>query len=243
MEDRAEIRSQIANSLIREGRFLHPLKGVTLFIRSTRGDGSMEGIFLHDQRIDEAPVTYTAEEALLARDDQIARLVMRNGVALTYSADDRILARVQFESFSYDLSELVQDVAVNPLDPDIQGTTTLLSPPQTYRQMDGFNFADFLAHGHERIVMTLNALILPVLALAVILTGDYQRRGFGRRIFVSISAGLILFLGGTVGKSVILANAALWPANYLPAAIAIAISLFLLITASRRRTLIPRGAE
>ena len=59
------IRSDLANALIVERQFLHPMPGLTLFIADTSRAGEMAGIFLHDQREMEAPVTYSAERALL----------------------------------------------------------------------------------------------------------------------------------------------------------------------------------
>ncbi|MEM7616076.1 MAG: LptF/LptG family permease, partial [Pseudomonadota bacterium] len=108
--NRNEIRSELANALIREGRFLHPTDGLTVFIREASETGQMAGLFLHDERDPERPVTYTAEQALLLRDGPIARLIMSRGVALTFSAENALLARVQFDEFTYDLSDLVSTI-------------------------------------------------------------------------------------------------------------------------------------
>jgi lipopolysaccharide export system permease protein len=44
------IRSDLANALIVERQFLHPIDGLTLFIDETGGSGEMGGILLNDQR-------------------------------------------------------------------------------------------------------------------------------------------------------------------------------------------------
>ena len=44
------IRSDLANALIVERQFLHPITGLTLFIADAGGNGEMAGIFLNDQR-------------------------------------------------------------------------------------------------------------------------------------------------------------------------------------------------
>lgn len=231
--NRAEIRSEIANSLIREGRFLHPVDGLTIFIRETSTDGRMSGLFLHDERDPATPVTYTATEAVLARDDEIARLVMRDGAALTWSAADKVLARVQFQSFSYDLSELIATGGGDPLDPDILSTSDLFDPPVWMRAAPGFEPAAMLAEGIERIVLALDALLLPLVALAAMLSGGYQRRGFSARIFAAIGGGLALVAGGVLGKSAILANPAIWAVNFVPA-LAASLACFYLLWRSTR---------
>ena len=62
------IRSDLANALIVERQFLHPIDGLTLFITDTSRSGEMAGIFLNDQRDPERPVTYSAQHAQLVRE-------------------------------------------------------------------------------------------------------------------------------------------------------------------------------
>ena len=87
------IRSDLANALIVERQFLHPIDGLTLFITDTSRAGEMAGIFLNDQRDPERPVTYSAERALLVREGMEARLVMLEGVALDLGGGGRAADR------------------------------------------------------------------------------------------------------------------------------------------------------
>ena len=215
VENRTEIRSEIANSLIREGRFLHPIDGLTLFIQDTDSEGRMAGMFLQDDRDPLRPVTYTAEEAVFLRDGDIAQLVMRRGIALNYAARQGILARVQFESFSYDLSELVAPESATPVRPEALPTPLLIAPTPELRARPGFSAGDFAATLHERFVLALNAAVLPVLALALMLTGGYQRRGFGKRIMGAVVAGMMVIVLGVVAKSAVLGSPALWATSYI----------------------------
>ncbi|MEO0718002.1 MAG: LptF/LptG family permease, partial [Pseudomonadota bacterium] len=51
MKDRvAEVRGDVAAGLIRDGRFLHPAKGLTVYIREIASDGRMLGIMVQDAR-------------------------------------------------------------------------------------------------------------------------------------------------------------------------------------------------
>ena len=104
-----EIRSDLASALIVERQFIHPMKGLTLFISDTdRATGEMSGVFLHDQRDPARPVTYSARSALLLREGDEARLVMRDGVALAPSEDGAQLNSVDYDQFVFDLSELIR---------------------------------------------------------------------------------------------------------------------------------------
>jgi len=228
IENRNEIRSEIANSLIREGRFLHPIDGLTLFIQETGQDGRMSGMFLQDDRQPERPVTYTAEEAVFLRDGGLAQLVMRRGIALNYDAERNVLARVQFDSFSYDLSELVAPGQARPVRADSLPTATLFSPDESLSARDGFSMGDFIATAHERFVLGAVACVLPLLALALMLTGGYQRRGFGRRIVLTVAVGLAVIIAGVLAKSLVLGTPKIWYVSYIPVLIGLAAAVFLL---------------
>jgi lipopolysaccharide export system permease protein len=106
------IRSDLANALIVERQFIHPMPGLTLFIADTSRAGEMAGIFLNDQRDLERPVTYSAERALLVREGDEARLVMLDGLALSPSPGGHELNAVRFDQFVFDLSELIRDEGV-----------------------------------------------------------------------------------------------------------------------------------
>jgi lipopolysaccharide export system permease protein len=132
LADRTQaIRSDLANALIVERQFLHPLDGLTLFITDTSGAGEMQGLFLNDGRDPEQVVTYTAERAQLVRDGMEARLVMFEGVALTQGGGTELTA-VQFEQFVFDLSDLIRDQGARVPRPSEYSTAT--APPTTSRR-------------------------------------------------------------------------------------------------------------
>lgn len=234
--NRNEIRSELANALIREGRFLHPTDGLTVFIREASETGNMAGLFLHDERDPARPVTYTAERALLLRDGPIARLIMSRGVALTFSAGNDLLARVQFDEFTYDLSDLVSTVDTEPAKASTLMTWQLISPDASVEALARFKRGAFMATGHERIVFGVHALLMPLLALGVMLTGGYQRRGFSKRIIAAVLSGVTLVVAGLVVKGAVISNPGLWPVSYLPDVIAGGLIVFLLNRATTTRS-------
>ena len=239
-EGQAEIRSEIANALIREGQFLHPEKGMTIFIRQTDASGQMAGIFLHDQRDVEKPVTYTAERAALLRDGDQARLVMSQGIALTEDVKNKTLSQVRFSEFVYDLSTLVKPVD-GPDRPEAFTFGQLTHPTQAMLDHRRYDRAYYLASAHERIVIGLNAFVLPLLGLGVILAGSYQRRGFSGRIMVAVSLGTLLLVFGLAAKSIAIKGENLWPLVYAPSLIALSLALYLLRNAGQDRKSLGKG--
>lgn len=232
-EGRAAIQSELAGALIKEGQFLHPDKGLTLFLREASETGRMEGLFLHDERDPSNPTTYSAATARLLRDGDQARLVMSNGMALSYSEERRLLARVQFEEFTYDLSALLADGPMIRVRPESYALKDLLRPTPEMLASTRYDRADYLAVGHEKIVLSINAFLMPLIALAVMLTGNYQRRGFSKRMTVAVVLGVALAAAGVAMKSVVISNAANWPLFYLAPLIAAIVSTFLLHRATQ----------
>jgi lipopolysaccharide export system permease protein len=179
-------------------------------------------------------VTYTAERALFLRSGNVARLVMSEGTALSYSTERKLLARVSFDDLTYDISDLISEEAA-PVRADILPTWKLLNPGPDIRALERFRAGAFAAAGHERIVFGLHALLMPLLALGVMLTGGYQRRGFGKRIFGAVVAGVALVVAGLVVKSAVISDPGAWPLAYLPDLLAALLVLALLSHATQLR--------
>lgn len=239
-EERAEIRSELVSALLVEGQFLHPTKGLSIFIRDVSGDGQMAGLFLNDERDPANPTTYTSTRAVLLRDGDIARLVMSDGIALNYSASRNILSRVQFDEFSYDLSDLVAQNSSASVGAGSYDLRELLNPSPEMLERKRYGLGNYLATGHERIVLGLNALIMPLIALAFIITGSYQRRGFSKRIVLAITFGVGLSACGITANSIVSGNGTIWPIFYIAPAVMLVGSLLILRHASGPKDR-PRG--
>ncbi|MEM8658728.1 MAG: hypothetical protein AAGF22_11610, partial [Pseudomonadota bacterium] len=85
------------------------------------------------------------------------------------------------------------------------------------------------------IVFGVHAFLMPLLALGVMLTGGYQRRGFGQRIIAAVLAGVGLVVAGLVVKGTVISNPSLWPVSYLPDIIAAILTVLLLGRATTKR--------
>ncbi|MBP7242005.1 LPS export ABC transporter permease LptF [Amaricoccus sp.] len=211
-----EISSDLASALIVERQFLHPITGLTLFIGRTDRAGEMSGVFLHDQRDPERPVTYAAEAALLLRDGNEARLVMRDGVALALDKEARQLSAVEYDQFVFDLSDLVkvdEDRAPRPAEYPI---AMLLNPTPEMLGKGRFELGQYVAEAHYKITLPLLAWLYPPIALVTLLAGGYRRSGFGRRVIVAVAVAVAMQSIAIVTRARVQDDATLWPAMYLP---------------------------
>jgi lipopolysaccharide export system permease protein len=231
------IRSDLANALIVERQFLHPLSGLTLFISDTSRAGEMAGVFLNDQRDPARIVTYSAERALLLREGDEARLVMLDGIALTPDSTGLNLNSVSFDQFVFDLSELVKAEMTRVPRPSEYAVTDLLSPDAEMLASGKYTPGDFVSEGHYKLTMPLLAMLYPMIALVTLLAGGYRRSGFGRRVIVAIAVAATIQVMLFLLRERVQANPGTWPLMYLPQVLGLTYVAALLrwLSRSRRR--------
>ena len=210
------IRADLANALIVERQFLHPAVGLTLFITETGRQGEMAGIFINDQRDPARPVTYSAERALLVRDDMEARLVMLEGVALASGSSGDQLTAVAFDQFVFDLTDLIRDEGDRVPRPSEYPVSELLRPTAEMLELGKYTLGDFVSEAHYKLSLPVLAMIYPMIALVTLLSGGYRRSGFGRRVVLAIAVAALLQVMVFAVRARVQERPELWPLMYLP---------------------------
>jgi len=228
MRDRiSQIRGDVAAAFVREGAFLSPVRGVTIYLRETGRTGEMFGVFVHDERDPEQVVTYTAERALLVRDADETRLVMFNGVAQSAKAQVAgELSILRFEQLSYDLSRFDKTGPARARKPSEMYLPQLFAT--TAEQAAPRSVGDFRAEAHEALSAPLYVLALPLLAVAFVISAGFRRQGFTGRILLAAVAGLALRLTGLAAKGAVGGTEFLWPLMYVPPVIGMVAAIWML---------------
>ncbi len=229
----ADFRSDFAKTLIREGQFIHPASGITLFIRDTSKQGEMAGLFLSDRRDESNPVVYTARKALLLQDDTSVRIVMFDGNIQRLPIGTTQLSSVYFDQFTYDIGGLLASPDRGNRTPFARYVPELLWPDEDVLASDYYKRGAYLAEANHKLVMPLSALLLPLVALGAILAGGFRRGGFMGRVMGAIGIGLFIQAGIGVSKSLVQGNGDLFWIMYLPPLIGLIIALLLLYKAGR----------
>ena len=230
-----EIRSDLANALIVERQFLHPVDGLTLFITDTNRQGDMAGIFLNDQRDPTRPVTYSAQHAKLVREGMEARLVMLEGVAISPGAGGDQLTAVRFDQFVFDLSDLIKEDDARVRRPSEYPVTALVAPTAEMLEGNHYSRGDYVSEGHYKITMPLIATVFPMIALVTLLAGGYRRSGFAKRVVVAIAVAAVLQVLLFTVRSRVQQQPELWPLMYLPVMLGAGYVVALLVRLSRPR--------
>ncbi|MEO1291703.1 MAG: LPS export ABC transporter permease LptF [Pseudomonadota bacterium] len=209
----AEVRGDMVSALIRDGRFMHPADGVTVYIREVTPNNELLGLFLKIERDDSAPVTYTAKRGFLTRFEGKPTLVMFEGKAQYLDADNRTLQMGAFDSFSYDLSPLISDTSTRRRKPSEKYFWDLVDPSPEDAHNERAR-AKHIVEGHEQLSAPLYGLVLPLVAAAILLGSRFTRRGYGWRITAALLVGAMLRVVGLAVKSAATSEVALWPLLY-----------------------------
>lgn len=234
MRDRiTEIRGDVAAAFVREGEFLNPVRGVTVYLRGTGQSGEMFGVFVQDERDPDQVVTYTAERALLIRDDTGTRLVMFDGVAQSQAAGEiGNLAVLRFQRLAYDLSQFGGGGNVRSRKPSEMYLPELLSIQQdaaTPRPV-----SEFRAEAHEALSSPLYVLALPLLGVAFVISAGFRRQGVAGRIFWAAIAGVGLRLTGFAIKSMATSSVEVVALMYAPPVLGALVAIWMLSGLSLR---------
>ncbi len=228
MKDKAyQIRTDIASTLIKDGTFSHPKKGVTIFTGDSNSNGEFKSLFFYDARETNSPVAYTAKLGRLVQSAQGPRLILVDGRILPSDADGSD-DKLTFQKYVLDLSDMSEaDGAV------LRETTERylheLLWPDLSRSWDQQNRLQLWAEGHNRITSPLYNLTFALIALVAFLTGPSNRRGRPLRISAAISAGLLVRLSGLYLQSLASQNAIFIYFQYAVPIVVIIVCAYLLV--------------
>jgi len=201
-----EIRSNYASVLIQEGEFNNPVTGLTVYVRARRPDGEMEGILVHDSRDPSKPVTMLAERGALVRGDDAPRFVLLNGNRQVVERSSGRLSLLYFERYTIDLGDFAKPENDHWIEPSERFLPELFWPGTSN---DDLRNADrLIVEGHRRLTTPFYAIALTLMGLVGAVSGEFNRRGQGKRILVTAVIGIVYRLG-EIGLASIAASAPL----------------------------------
>ncbi|MBL8697374.1 MAG: LPS export ABC transporter permease LptF [Alphaproteobacteria bacterium] len=183
-----DVRNDYAGLLLREGAFNTVAPGITVYVRQREASGDLVGILVHDNRRPSDPVTLVAERGRLAVSEDGPRVVLVAGNRQELDRDTGRMRFLYFERYSVDLGRVAQRTTERWREPRERYLHEIFRPPQD--ENDRQFRSRLLAEGHNRIVTPLLAVTLTLIALACLLSGDFNRRGQMHRVVLAIAAAI-----------------------------------------------------
>jgi lipopolysaccharide export system permease protein len=237
-----EIAQTATARLLREGEFVSPRAGLTLYLREVTPEGELRGLLLSDTRNPEEGLTYTASSAYLVRGEDGPQLVMIDGIIQRLDHGANRLLTTSFSDLAFDLGPLMPRASDGRRSSRELSTWDLLHPTQALALETGKEEGVLFAEAHERFAEALLAPVAALIALGALLLGQFSRFGVWRQVILAIV--LVIFVKGMESGSVqaVRDDPRLWALAYLPAGLGFGISALLLWMAARPRRA-QRGAQ
>jgi len=229
----AQISENITARLLVPGTFLHPVNGVTFYIRDISQRGELKDIFISDARSDTERSNYSARHALLVRQDSGPKLLMFDGMVQTLSLDDNRLSVTSFADLTYDISALVnQNVLPKNSVSQLSTAELLRADPELMKQL-GQKPGTMLDEGHQRFVQALLCIVAALIGFSTLLVGGYSRFGLWRQILGGIALLVLVKMIDNVMIDKVRADASLWPLEYASTLLGLAVTWLVLWVSAR----------
>jgi len=181
------LRNSYVSILLQEGVFSNPVNGLTVFVRERSKNGILHGILVHDNRIPEATITMMAEEAKMVETPEGPRFLLQNGNR--QEMHNGKLSFLTFQNYTMDISLYTHAMGTRP--PDVQEmflTDLMTEDPKLTPAENQKRYAE----GQQRLLWPAYPLTLTLVAVAVLLSGQFNRRGHWHR--VAIATGICVVI-------------------------------------------------
>lgn len=192
------IRNNYASVLLQEGVFNSPTPYLTVYVRKREKNGILKGIMVHDGTKPEHPVTMMAQQGYMLNSEAGPQIVLEQGNRQEVDSKTQQLSLLYFDKYAVNLNMFSKQEDKREREAQEQFMPELFASADAARQpIKG----KLLAEAHQRLTWPLYNIVLPLLALGVMLPGDFNRRGHWKKI---IKATIFTFI--TVAIALALSN-------------------------------------
>jgi len=221
-----DVRTDLVSTLVREGEFVEPTPGLTVYAQDVDASGLMSNLFIHQVKPDGTETTYTAEYGKITKRAGRVFLIMTHAQTQEFSKAD-VLQVLTSDELPFDLTSLMSTEELIHYKPSDRYLHELFFPDlqQSWEQR---NRLKLLTEGHARLSTPLYNIAFMAMALAAVIGGGFNRAGYGRRILVAGAAAVAVRILGFVMQAASEAGAWLNILQYAVPLLATAVSLRML---------------
>lgn len=187
---RVYFRDQYASVLLEENVFNTPIDGLTVFVRERLNDGIMRGILIQDNRDPAHVVTMMAEEGKLVQSASGPRFLLKRGQRQELAAAKGSISWLSFDDYTLDIG-----FYANAIQRERGADERTLGQLFDTKDVPPEALPALRAEAHQRITWPLYTLALPLMALATLMSSQFNRRGqWKRTLFAAVSAIAIVLI-------------------------------------------------
>lgn len=179
-----DIRYSFSHVLLKEGTFNNAGPDITVYVRERTSDGRLLGILAHDARDNTHSVTLMSEHGAMVQSDDGARVVMFNGSRQSFDKKTKQLSILYFDRYVFELAPPTKEGTTRHKEARERSMDALYNLDTT--GLDNRSIGKYHVEIHRRLALPWSALGFIMIALSVLVSGSFTRRGEGRRIFYAV---------------------------------------------------------
>ena len=233
-ERQLDLDSSVSARLLKKGKFIHPIPGVTFFVKEIEEDGTLMNVFFHDRRSKDEFLTYTATRAFLAKDETKTALYMENGLIQTLDAASKELSTTEFKSVTIDLSDALEKRSREVIYLSHVPTWSLITNIQKVKKLTHASQSSTNLELHTRLHRPIFCLVAAVLGFSSLLIGTHSRFGLSKQITLALLVIILMKIIESYTIKISLSNFTSWPLLYLPSLFGMIASILFLMVANSR---------
>lgn len=182
------VRNNYASVLLQEGVFSSPSDSLTVYIKERGKNGALRGILVQDSRDEQRPVTFMAQEGkFIPSNNGSPRILLSHGTQQQVDNRSGNLQILYFDSYVLDIKAFGATLeTMRWREPQERYLHELFMPDDTPQESQRLKL---YAEGHHRLTWPFYAVFFALLGTAPFIIGQFNRRGYNRRIIVSIVVG------------------------------------------------------
>ncbi len=210
------IEQNFSTKFIDSRKFLHPISGVTIYVRDKLEENQMTGIFVFDDRNDDYSLLYSAKEAAIRDNNNIRDLIMQDGELQIASKNENSVVSVRFERFGINLNSFIPQTQYYLASPSDVSPITGIMKSKELAELTDYSSSEYLAESHMKLASILSPIALCMLGgLALIVFNIEGYRTTVIVIFLSLVA-LVMQVAIISLKSLLVLNPDTFLLIYLP---------------------------
>ena len=221
----AEIRADVASSILRSGEFTTFVDGFTIYIDEARPGSQFTGLLVNDYRDPDDVRTYMAERALLLDSEAGPMLFLRKGNWQRRTGDGNVVI-APFEELAVNVASFQDGPGELVLELTERYPHELLNPDMS-KPYDRANAGKLIAEGHSRYAGPLYAFAYVLVGLYAVIGGPYNRRGYVIRMAAAGAVIFVLRIGGFLAQGLVAEHGGYWLLYAIPLEAIVIVALML----------------
>ena len=223
-----DIEQNFATKFIDSRKFLHPISGVTIYVRDKLEENQMTGVFVFDDRNDSYSLLYSAKEAAIRDKDNIRDLIMQDGELQIMSKDEKSIVSVKFERFGINLNSFIPETQYYLASPsDVSPITGFLKSKELAQKSD-YSSSEYLAESHMKMASILSPIALSMLGGLALIVFTSEKYRIAVVVLLLSLVALVMQVSIISLKSLLVLNPDIFLLIYLPPVLVLAGILLLI---------------